>query len=146
MSSRFSQEELTNTIQKMRSLLQESPYYLNLQTVHFRQQDLKDSEATSSILRIPKHVLHPHEFRCFLTQRLPVVITHLNKVMQLAWSPDHLAAEYGKQKCTMEDCEAQAEAMTVSLATFMDHFRQKLDDVIWKVKVSWQISHSLLLS
>lgn len=135
MASRFLQEELTDTVRKMQSLLDESPYYLNLQTTYFRQMDLVNSHAASSILRVPKYALRPHEFRFFLKQRLPVVITHLNNVLQLAWSPDHLVTEYGGDKCTMEDCEAQAKPITTTLAVFMDYFKRKIDSVIWKVKV-----------
>lgn len=135
MSSRFIQSELTETVQKMQSLLGESPYYLNLQTIYFQQNDLVESEETSSILRIPGYALRPHEFRCFLTRRLPLVITHLNNTLQLAWSPDHLVAAYGEDDCTMEDCEAQAKPMATTLSEFMNYFKRKIDNVIWKVKV-----------
>jgi hypothetical protein len=123
-------------IQTMQELLRTLPYSMNLQTVYFQQNSLSDSEKNCSILRIPGYALHPHEFRCFLSRRLPVVITHLNSQLQLAWSPDQLTEEFGKQICTMEDCEAQADPMVTSLANFMEHFRCKIDDVIWKVKVT----------
>lgn len=135
MSSRFLQKDLTDTIQKMQNLLDQSPYYLNLQTIYFKQNDLVNSEATSSILRVPGYALRPHEFRCFLTRRLPVVITHLNNILQLALSPEHLVAAYGEDDCTMEDCEAQAEPMATTLSEFMKYFKHKIDDVVWKVKV-----------
>jgi hypothetical protein len=80
------------------------------------------------------------EFRTFLSRRLPLVITELNYKLQLPWSPSYLTAEYGRQPCTMEDCEGRREPSQVLLEDFLKFFScNDLDDspspTTWKVKV-----------
>lgn len=107
----------------------------------FNLQILTESERTASILRIPTEKLKIEEFRLFLSRRLPLVITGLNSSLCLSWSPSQLIDEYGKELCTMEDCEAQSQPSHVLLEEFLSLFspgglgNRSLPKTIWKVKV-----------
>jgi hypothetical protein len=118
-----------------------APSYLDLQHSVFDAQMLIESESKASILRVPVKKLAVEEFRAFLSRRLPLVITGLNSSLQLPWSPSQLIAEYGKQSCTMEDCEARCPPLPGSLEEFLSLFSPDSTDessspgAIWKVKV-----------
>jgi len=110
---------------------------LKSQTFYFRHDDITKAKAQSLTLRIPTRRLQTTEFRYFMLQRIPLVITDLNSRLQLSWSPTQLIEDYGKQWCTMEDCEGKARSERVQLEAFLRLFEGsgKIQSTIWKVKV-----------
>ena len=118
------------------------PAHLGSRNIVFSTHALAESESKVSIIRLLAKKLKVDEFRIFLSRRLPLVITGLNNSLQLPWSPSHLIAEYGKQPCTMEDCEGLSEPLQVVLEDFLTFFSpDRLGEsslhpsAIWKVKV-----------
>lgn len=136
-SSRFTALELSESLQAMDALplLGAS---LHARTFYFKKADLEAAERNSNILRIPTSHLRVEEFRYAWVRRLPLVVTGINDKIQLPWSPEQLSADYGKQLCTVEDCEGAASSKQMSLASFIKLFNTAIhgdDDTIWKVKV-----------
>jgi hypothetical protein len=103
------------------------------------------SEQHSAIIRLPIAQLKTTEFRYFLAQRIPLVITDLNCKLQLSWSPSDLIRDYGTDMCSLEDCEAREKSMERPLKTFLFHFMNSkssssdvqdiLPPAVWKIKV-----------
>lgn len=127
----------------MKALLTNETYYLPIQNFFFNQTIISNLQTSTSILRIPRKNLRIQEFRIFLGQRTPLVITDLNQDLQLSWNPHFLKKEYGLDPCTMEDCEGRAQPINTNLKGFLSHFEvdvvekttQDAKQVIWKVKV-----------
>lgn len=139
-SSRFDQAELIDILREMKMSLAKDHYYLPTQAFFFKESIIADSHLSSTILRVPKKHLRNSEFRMFLAQRTPLVITHLNDQLQLSWSPTDLTSKYGEQDCTAEDCEGRSKPVTTTLGSFLGYFTEdseRRDGVIWKVKVKF---------
>jgi hypothetical protein len=134
-TSRFSREKLQTLLQTTHEVLLEGHQGLPTRARYFEPSMIDYSLKSSMILRIPRDRLKSEEFRLFLTQRLPLVITHLNDRLQLAWSPDQLTEDYGPQVCTMDDCEGVVDSIQTTLGKFLSHFKNGTGKVIWKVKV-----------
>jgi lysine-specific demethylase 3 len=135
-SSRFSASQLSDTIRTATtSLLSLDVTGLASRTFFFKEALVTQAQTRAITLRIPARRLRVEEFRYLWTRRLPLVVTDINSRMQLSWSPQQLAADYGKQNCTIEDCEGHSDTQKVTLAMFMKRFDDTADDVIWKLKV-----------
>lgn len=147
--SRFVKAHLLNILQSMKSLLDNGKYYLPVQNFFFNRTTISNLPTSTSILRIPQKNLRIQEFRIFLGQRIPLVITGLNDSLQLSWDPRLLTRQYGEDDCTMEDCEGVAQPATTTLGHFLSHFEtdgeagQQSKNIIWKVKVSSQLQSHL---
>jgi hypothetical protein len=137
--SRFTREHLVDILVEMKK--HSSMPLLDLQCNICNSQILVESESKSSVLRVSAEKLTVEEFRTFLSKRLPLVMMGLNSSLCLSWSPSQLIAEYGKQPCTMEDCEAQSQPLHVQLEDFLSLFspagmgESSFPNAIWKVKV-----------
>lgn len=127
---------MQSILQVMDSTLLGDPHVLPARAKYFQAAIIEHSLSSSTILRIPHNRLKGEEFRLFLRQRVPLVITNLNGKLQLTWSPNQLTEDYGSDDCTMEDCEGISNPMATKIHHFLSYFHQRRDDVIWKVKVS----------
>lgn len=135
-TSRFSEQQLQDVLQAIHATLLEV-HQLPVRHRYFQPSIIEHSLSTSTILRAPSQRLKPDEFRLFLSKRLPLVITHLNDALQLAWSPKHLTDEYGSEDCTMEDCEDSTNRVKTKIHHFLSQFNSDMNGTIWKVKVRW---------
>jgi hypothetical protein len=134
-TSRFSKEKLQALLQNTHEVLLQGHQGLPARARYFEASMIDYSLTSSTILRIPRDRLKGEEFRLFLAQRVPLVITHLNDRLQLAWSPNQLTEDYGTQVCTMDDCESVADSIQTTFGNFLSHFKSSTNKVIWKVKV-----------
>jgi hypothetical protein len=118
---------------------------LHTQTFVYTHASIMTSEQHSAIIRLPIAQLKTTEFRYFLAQRIPLVITDLNCKLQLSWSPSDLIRDYGTDMCSLEDCEAREKSVERPLKTFLFHFMNSessssdvqdiLPPAVWKIKV-----------
>lgn len=127
-------------------LLSPIKYSLYKDPSFFTCDQVDQAYITSTPLRIPNKKLLPHEFRLFLSKRLPLVVTNLNEQLQLSWSPAELSKEYGTQACRMENCEDPTHIEGTTLGHFLDRFEVNRENVIWKVKVCLCAGLLLLLT
>lgn len=134
--SRFGESQLLEELADMRDILANAADPLPAQLFSVGASDVKASEDECRILRISMEHLNDSEFRYFLSRHLPLVITGLNRKLQLAWSPAQLTQDFGKDKCTVEDCEGREPAFTANLEYFLKQFTDKAPRTILKVKVS----------
>jgi lysine-specific demethylase 3 len=108
-------------------------------TYHYKQLYVEHAERHSSVLTIPVSKLKAVEFRYYLAKRLPLVITGLNRELQLPWSPSQLMRDYGEEQCTVEDCEGREPPSKRSLRDFLSNFLEDgvlhENTAVWKVKV-----------
>jgi hypothetical protein len=117
---------------------------LRTQTFFYTHVSIADSESGSTILWIPSGQLKATEFRLFLAKRIPLVITDLNRKLQLSWSPSHLIQYHGADICSLEDCEEKENSVEKPLKTFLARFSNSesygddahdfLPQAIWKIK------------
>jgi len=92
---------------------------VHTQTTYYKLTRIADSELKSSILQIPIGELKAVEFCHFLAKWIPLVITDLNRKLQLSWSPLYLIKEYGTDVCSLQDCEEEEQPVKRHLKTFL---------------------------
>jgi [histone H3]-dimethyl-L-lysine9 demethylase len=142
--SRHTEADIRNAIDTMEAALQSviSPG-LHVQTFVYTHDFIAESELQSNILRIPVGRLKTVEFRHYLSNRTPIVITALNDRLQLSWSPSHLIQYHGDDTCSLEDCEEKEKPTRAPLRTFLKLFMNSevedpqnvLPPAVWKIKV-----------
>jgi hypothetical protein len=74
---------------------------------------------------------------------MPIVVTGLNKKLQLSWSPSHLIQDHGEDICYLEDCEEKEMPTKKCLRAFLTLFmgietgdaQDILPSAIWRIKV-----------
>jgi hypothetical protein len=144
--SRYTEYDLSCAINVMEGITQSFPApALHTQTFVYTHASIMTSEQHSAIIRLPIAQLKTTEFRYFLAQRIPLVITDLNCKLQLSWSPSDLIRDYGTDMCSLEDCEAREKSVERPLKTFLFHFMNSessssdvqdiLPPAVWKIKV-----------
>jgi lysine-specific demethylase 3 len=140
-------------MKSMEAITQSSPApVLRIQTFFYTHAHIAASEQHSAILRFPIGQLKTTEFRYFLAQRIPLVVTGLNRKIQLSWSPSDLIRDYGTDLCLLEDCEEQENAVKKPLKTFLIRFMNSeahqdpssdaqdiLPSAVWRIKVWMRI-------
>jgi lysine-specific demethylase 3 len=147
-TSRYTEDDILlimNAMKEMSNLA--APRILHPQTTYYKLAMIAEAELKSSILRIPVGELKAVEFRRFLAKRIPLVITDLNRKLQLSWSPSHLIKEYGTDVCSLQDCEEEERPVKRRLKTFLSRFMDSMQGVssgnaeeplpyaIWRIKV-----------
>lgn len=119
---------------------------LHSQPFFYKHSFVVNAVLRSSILRIPAGLLKAVEFRHYLAERIPLVITDLNCKLQLSWSPADLIKEHGSDICLLEDCEEKEHRVKRRLKTFLscfmnsigepcDTMEEVLPHAIWRIKV-----------
>jgi hypothetical protein len=143
--SRYTEADIRKTINVLEAALHPPvPAVMRIQTFVYKTAFITESELRSAILRIPDGRLKAQEFRYYLDKRIPIVITNLNRKLQLSWSPSHLIRDHGADVCSLEDCEEKEKPAMKSLKTFLQQFMNAADEVeaaqdplpvaIWKIK------------
>jgi len=147
--SRYTEADILRIMDVMREISKPAaPPVLHIQTFFHKHALVAEAELKSSILRIPAGHLKTMEFRHFLAKRIPLVITDLNRKLQLSWSPSHLMNNHGADICSLEDCEEKQQSVKKPLKTFLSRFmasdgaKEALPYAIWKIKVCVWFSQS----
>jgi hypothetical protein len=144
--SRYTESDLLCAMNVMEGIMQSSPApALPTQTFIYTHAFITTSEQHSAIFRLPIGQLKTTEFRYLLAQRIPMVITDLNRKLQLSWSPSDLIRDYGTDICSLEDCEARENPVKKPLKTFLICFMNSessssdiqdiLPSAVWRIKV-----------
>ena len=146
--SRYTEQDIQNALDIMNNALQQTvPAVLHVQTFYHNHVSIAKSELQSTILRIPTEQLKVAEFRYYLAKRIPIVITGLNRRLQLSWSPAHLIRDHGGDLCSLEDCEEKEKSVKRPLKTFLGRFmnvdcddvQDSLPQAVWRIK-AWTYS------
>jgi hypothetical protein len=131
--SRFPSAEIDQEIAAMERLLQEAPtrssWYLLVAIalfigfISYRHLDPKlDAYIGHNTPRESPRLAKttpPSEFRRYLSQGIPVVVTSLHAHLQGNWAPEYFIQRYGTQKVTLVDCETDCTQQS----TVSDFFR-----------------------
>jgi hypothetical protein len=136
--SRLSSEQLIHTITEMDNTLKRATP-LPLKKSRYLSSEVI-SRALDVEVRMVPHIHHGNlsaeEFTSFWSFGVPLVVDGLNSKLHLSWSPQELSDRFGRDRCSMEDCET-SEKITTTLAHFYEVLPQpQIDGHIWKLKVS----------